>query len=90
MSNDTSHEAAVIEMLRLLREAKIVGDWALRDQIEADRNGGKYGRFIQETLEAAGKRISSASKELEKLVRRRPNWTLEDVPFRPPQPKREP
>jgi hypothetical protein len=84
---DDTHEAAVIKALRLLEEAKSEVRWALRDQIEADRNGGNYGRFIQETLQAAEKRISSTSKELEKLVRRRADAPLDSVPFRPTQPK---
>jgi hypothetical protein len=80
---DEGHEAALIEALRYLGKAKSLIDMTIRDIGE---EGGKRG--VQDALTKIAVRISSARKEGEKLIRRRPAG-LEDDPFRPHQPKWE-
>jgi hypothetical protein len=81
---DEGHEGALIEALRHLGKAK-----SLIDQISRDigEEGGKREPLI-DALTKIAVRVSSARKEGEKLIRRRPA-RLEDDPFRPPQPKWE-
>src|SRR5579863_6752369 len=68
MSDDRSHEAAVIEAVRLLREARTVLNFAYG--AAEHKTSGRRSRFILETLQSATKRISSTYRELEKLVPR--------------------
>ena len=78
---DESHEATLVEALRLLGEAKGLIDMTIRDIGEGGR------RPILDALTGMAKRISSTRKEGEKLIRRRPEFKLDDVVVRPPQPK---
>jgi hypothetical protein len=79
---DEGHEATLIEALRLLGEAK-----SLIDQINRDiSEGGR--RPLIDALTGMSKRISSTRKEGE-LIRRRPDFKLDDEVVRPPQPKWE-
>ena len=80
------HERALIEALRKLSEAK-----SLIDQIgrEIGEDGGKRVAPLIKALTGMAKRISSARKEGEKLIRRRAEFRLDDEVVRPPQPKWE-
>ena len=84
---DPQHEVTLIEALRHLTEAKSL-IYQISDEIGED--GGKRERLTQGALTSMAKRISSARKEGEKLIRRRPDFRLEDDPFRLPQPKLAP
>jgi hypothetical protein len=90
MWNDTSHEAKVIEAVRLLRQARTLLTYICGD-LEAvhEKNGRRVSRrdgLMLETLQRATKRISSTYGELEKLVPRRPDRSLLNFPHEsPPQ-----
>ena len=77
--SDPYLEADVIKVLGLLREAKDVIHWTCQSRTESGQNSGQRGRLIQETMQAAAKRISSAARELENLIPRKPNWRLDGV-----------
>lgn len=81
---DEQHEATLVEALRLLGEAKGLVDRLGR---EIGEDGGK--RPVLDALTGMSKRISSARKDGEKLIRRRPDFRLHDEVVRPPQPKWE-
>jgi hypothetical protein len=81
---DESHEAALIEALRKLREAKSLIDMIIRDVGDED---GKRAAPLIDALTGIAVRVSSARKQGEKLIRRRPGFKLDDDPYRPPQPK---
>ena len=81
---DEHHEATLVEALGKLREAK-----SLIDQIGRDigEEGGR--KPLVDALTDIAVRVSSARKQGEKLIRRRPGFTLDDEVVRPPQPKWE-
>ena len=83
---DPQHEVTLIEALRHLGEAKLLID-QISDEIGED--GGKREHLIRDALTSVGVRISSARKQSERLIRRRPDFRLDDDPFRPSQPKWE-
>ena len=83
---DEQHEATLVEALRLLGEAKGLIDQISRD-IGAD--GGRRGATLIDALTGMSKRISSTRREGEKLIRRGPEFRLDDEVVRPPQPKWE-
>ena len=83
---DPQHEDTLTEALRHLGEAKLLIDQINR---EIGEDGGKRARLIRDALTSIAVRISSARKEGEKLIRRRPDSRLDDDPFRPSQPKWE-
>ena len=75
---DPQQESDLIDAMNHLRQAK-----SLVDQVsqEIGEGGGKGERQTQKTLTAMATRISSARRELEKLVTRRWDWAVDD-PFR--------
>ena len=77
---DPQHEDTLIEALRHLWEAKSLVDQISR---EIGDDGGKRERLIQDELKSMAKRISSARRDGAKLIPRRPDFRLDDDPFRP-------
>jgi hypothetical protein len=83
---DPQHEPTLIAALRLLGEAKGLIDMTMRDIGE---DGGNRNTPLVDALSGMAKRISSARRQGEKLIRRRPEFKLDDVVVRPPQRKWE-